>query len=530
MIPTLKIIAHVSDRAVGETAPAAAYRAIKQGPGQTDSIPKAFLESTEQHASRSAVIDGTRAIDHQTLQQLASAVAEKLVSLNRFSPGSHVGLLFDNSIEYVACFYGVLLAGGVVVPISMQATPSQQQRALRQANTAVLLSAGEPAFEAGNRVDFKLEYASSTSTPVALSSDVDPDSLAMILFTSGSSGDAKGVMLSHRNILANANSICSVMQITHNDRSLAAMPFPHALGNSVLQSHLLSGGSLVMSGNLSFPAAMLESLERNECTNLVAVPEFLNNLLKVWSDDVQLPPSLRLVGVAGGRLDSARALSLAERISPAQLYLMYGQTEATARLAWLPPSMLEKHSMSMGIAMPGVETSIRDADGVPTGPGEVGTLYVRGANVMLGYWNDPNGTSKVLKDGWLNTGDLVCQTTDGLLEHKGRGNRLVKIRGHRFHPNEVESCIERDLPVARAIAVPFETALEPQLGLCIELGDDSTLSEADIRVFCRQHLPTHMLPSRIMLLDKLPTNGAHKTDFAALRSLLEETTASRQSA
>ena len=252
--------------------------------------------------------------------------------------------------------------------------------------------------------------------------------LAMLLFTSGSTGMPKGVMLSHRNLLANADSILHELPIRADDRALVVLPFCHAFGNSILQTHILSGATLLLYGAPTFPAAVVEALRDWRATSFSAVPEVYGMVLKYGRLGEQPLPALRYMAVAGGALRDDFSADIAERIAPAPFHVMYGQSEATARLASLPPQQLHGRRGSIGKPIGGVELCIMDEANRELPPGAVGMLCARGENVMLGYWQDPAATADVLSgDGWLRTGDLAHRDEDGYFYLHGRANLLVKI-------------------------------------------------------------------------------------------------------
>lgn len=218
--------------------------------------------------------------------------------------------------------------------------------------------------------------------------------LAAVFFTGGSTGVPKGVMLSHRNLISNARSIQDYLSLGADERPLFLLPFQHAFGNSVLQSHLLAGAELVIDGNTSFPETIVTALARHECSSLSGVPDLFRLLLDSSSLGQTALPKLRQMMVAGGSLRRELALEMARRIRPAEFFVMYGQTEATARLAYVSPDRLTDALTDgcIGLAIPGVTLEVVDERDAPVAPGETGELRVRGPNVMLGYWRDPAAT------------------------------------------------------------------------------------------------------------------------------------------
>lgn len=471
------------------------------------------------------VISHQESITYDWLSSAVGEVCRTLRSKPDFRPGTPIGLLAENSIEYLAGFYGILLADGVVVPLPTR-LERERWHPIQQACEFPYLVTGEVAgvrnrlLSGVPRRRLNLDLACDRmAAPEAFTMPMPErggNDLAMILFTSGSTGEAKGVMLSHRNLLSNARSILNTLPIGADDRSLAVMPFCHALGNSVLQSHVLAGATLILGGQATFPVSLLETMRLLGATSLMAVPEVYSLLLRFTNLATERLPNLRYAGVAGGALKPELAREFAERIAPAPFFVMYGQSEATARLACLPPAELGKRAGSIGRAVPGVELKIADETGQPLPTGQTGILYARGDNIMLGYWRDPEGTSRVLRDGWLNTGDLARCDAEGYLYLQGRSNLLVKVQGHRFHPREVEDFLAQEFPGIQAAVVAFELDGQTRLALFAVPPPGRVMEVDALRTACLRELPRYKVPSHIEILSQLPLNSALKVDRQTL--------------
>jgi long-chain acyl-CoA synthetase len=203
--------------------------------------------------------------------------------------------------------------------------------------------------------------------------------------------------------------------------------------------------------------------------------------------------------------------------------VMYGQSEASPRLASLPPDQLALRRGSIGKAIPGVTLAIKDEDGRDLPPGESGMLCARGDNIMLGYWRDETTTAEVLtEDGWLRTGDMAHSDTDGYFYIDGRANLLVKVQGHRVHPAEIEGVVEALFPQAKAVALPMMRGDETRFALFLASQDDRAIDIADVRAACMRDLPSHKVPVHFEILERLPLNSAYKVDRAALKLRLPQ--------
>jgi acyl-CoA synthetase (AMP-forming)/AMP-acid ligase II len=495
-----------------------------------DNVALAFWSVAQARAESPAIVTADGVFDYRWLQSAAGTVRDYLSARPDFSPATCVALLLGNSPEYCAAFYGVLLAGGIVVPVPPRADARRWASIRRQCDVRWVLLRADlagplPLVPLEDAVRIRLPPPGEFVAPLAGggSRDLRPkpapatgDDLAMILFTSGSTGEPKGVMLSHANVLANTRSIASYLPMGGGQRALALMPFCHAFGNSVLQTHLLTGATLIVDGSPAFPASIVRALGDHQATSFSAVPEVYGSLLSLDCLAPRSLPCLRYMAVAGGALRPELAAEVARRIAPARFYVMYGQSEATARLAWLPPDELQRRPGSIGRGIPGVELRVAGRDGRPALPGEAGRLLARGPNVMRGYWRDPEATAAVLRDGWLDTGDLAVIDREGFFYLRGRSNLLFKIQGHRVHPREVEEAVARHFAGTEAVAVPYQNRGTTRLALFVRRQSGRPPTIAQVHRWCVQELPRHLVPAYIEVVDHFPLNPAMKIDLAAL--------------
>ena len=485
------------------------------------SIGRRFLESCQTHRKRVAISTSTDSYNYEWLLQRTSNFSASLRNNIEFEFGKHIGLHFENSIEYVVAFYGTILAGGVCVPIPKYHGRNSLKRLCHQSNVSILLDKhdGEALAEFELIDSVNLADATRHDYDTNLDEAVDSDALAMMLFTSGSSGEPKAVMLSHRNVLSNRKSIQGYLPISNQEKALAAVPFSHALGNSVLQTHVLSGAELFLSKELTFPVDVYDALRDNKCTSVSAVPEFFENLTPILENSPELP-CLKYMAIAGGKANPISARNLRDAISPSDLFLMYGQTEATARLAYLPPNQLNNAAETIGGPIPGVELDVFDGSNEAATAGTIGTLHARGENIMLGYWNDCDSTNQILQNGWLNTGDLARKRSDGLIEIFGRQNGLVKVQGYRFHPVEIENTLSELLPEVPTVVVDFDFYGKSRIALFARSANDPSDTKQMLSRCCRENLPSHMIPQRIEVIAQWPTNAAGKIDRSSLREFI----------
>jgi acyl-CoA synthetase (AMP-forming)/AMP-acid ligase II len=498
---------------------------------------EAFCSAALRNTKAPAVTIANSQWSYGQLLRAARIVTDRLVRHPHFRSGDRVILLLPNGAEYAAVFYGILLAGGVVVPLP----PRSEAGVLRTIveSTAASLIVTRTSIVA-TRPDLNSltsevvnVFESSHAEPLVTGApfDASGDDLAAIFFTAGSTGSPKGVMLSHRNLISNATAIQRYLAIDASERPLCVLPFHHAFGNSVMQSHLLAGAHLVLDGQTAFPESIVQSLHKHECTSFSAVPDLFRGLLEHSSLGQTPLPALRLMAVAGGALRHELAVEIACRIAPASFFVMYGQTEATARLAWVPPGRLARLPAGViGKPVPGVTLEVVDEEGASVAPGTVGELRAKGPNVMLGYWRDEAATSERIRGGWLYTGDLATLDAEGWIIHKGRANALVKIAGFRVHPADLEDFALRRLAATQAVAVAFEA---PDVGTRLALyvkasGTGGSMAISDCIARCRSELPRHLAPDFIQIVDEFPLNHALKIDRPLLARLAEQAAAERR--
>ena len=440
-----------------------------------------------------------------------------LCSRPDFVPGARVALKLANSPEYVAAYYGTLLADGVVVPLPVALEPTRLKQIEDACRPDILIVAKNFATETADTVTLIAESAVDVRRPTPTRGR---DELAMLLFTSGSTGLPKGVMLSHGNLLSNTRSILYDLPITADERALVLLPFCHAFGNSILQTHMLAGATMVFAGALMFPATIPQAIAKFDATSFSAVPEVYGMLMKYGRLGEQKMPSLRYMSVAGGGLRHDLSVQMAELIAPAEFYVMYGQSEAAARLAVLPPDQLHVREGSIGRALSGVELAVLDESNHALPQGEAGMLCARGPNVMLGYWQDEAASAEALSGGWLRTGDLARADADGYFYIEGRANLLVKVQGYRVHPAEIESVVEVAFPGVRAVAVPMLHAGETRFALFVAPQGGAAVDLANLRAACQRELPSYKIPVHVEILDELPLTSGYKVDRAALAGRL----------
>jgi acyl-CoA synthetase (AMP-forming)/AMP-acid ligase II len=341
--------------------------------------------------------------------------------------------------------------------------------------------------------------------------DVPETAPALIVYTSGSTGRPRGVIQTYRNLGANTRSIVEYLGLGPSDRAMAILPFHYCYGKSVLQTHLYVGGSVFVDPRFVYPRVVMEAIGTEGCTGFAGVPltfELLRREIDVKSISM---PRLRYLTQAGGPMRPDTVRWVRETFAPARLFVMYGQTEATARLAFVPPERGEEKLGSIGVAIPGVELAVVDEEGREVARDETGHLVARGDNVTPGYLDDPEETAAILRAGWLWTGDLARRDADGFFFLVGRAREIIKIGGNRVSPMEIEHVIAGHPAVAEAVVVGAPDPLQGEVAVAFVVPKaGAVIVEDDVRRFCRESLAAYKVPARIVTIDGLPKNAAGK--------------------
>jgi len=343
------------------------------------------------------------------------------------------------------------------------------------------------------------------------------DSPALILYTSGTTGRPKGVTLSHRSLASNVASIVRYLGLGPADCVVSVLPFYYAYGNSVLNTHLAVGARVVLEPNLVFPHAVVETMARERASGFSGVPStFALLLARVDLGRYDLE-ALRYVTQAGGPMPVATTRKLRAALPRARLFVMYGQTEATARLTSLPPDWLDRKIGSVGLAIPDVEIEVGSEAGARLSADRIGEIWARGPNVMLGYWRDDAQTSEVLRDGWLRTGDVGRIDADGFLYLEGRRTDMIKVGAHRIYPKDVEEAIAELPGIAEVAVIGVDDEMLGQVvkAFVVRLSG-SALDSVAVQAHCRDRLASFKIPRQVEFVDALPKTDSGKVKRVAL--------------
>jgi acyl-CoA synthetase (AMP-forming)/AMP-acid ligase II len=496
-----------------------------------------FLETSAKlwPAKIAFVHDDIRAT-YEQINSMANRLALWLLEQG-IAEGDRVVIFLENTIEYVVSYYGALKTGGVAVPLSCDVKSDSLSAFLEDVQPRVIITSGkfEKLFQDINPDTFNIHKMLMKSPSLPLQSfkcavvaweDVVSDgtvfnpglpigesTLASIIYTSGSTGRPKGVMLSHKNIVSNTLSIVKYLNLSENDIQMVVLPFFYVMGKSLLNTHFAVGGTVVVNNRFAFPACVIEQMVSERVTGFSGVPSTYAYLLHrsplvAYRDKLD---SLRYCSQAGGHMSSMIKEKLLRALpSHTQLYIMYGATEAAARLTYVEPERLSSKIDSIGIPIPGVTVNVLDEKGNEVPSGLQGELVASGPNIMQGYWKDAESSSRVLDENGYHTGDMGYRDEEGYLYVTGRKDNLLKVGGHRINPQEIEDAMMATELLLEVAVVGVEDRLLGKRLVAIAVPINGETNERDILANCLTMLPRYKIPSEIKFISALPKNSSGK--------------------
>ena len=330
---------------------------------------------------------------------------------------------------------------------------------------------------------------------------------ALIMCTSGTSGIPKGVMLTESNVLTNLSDIVRYFCINSSDSILIARPLYHcAVLTGEFLTALVKGTSIRFYSGTFNPMLMLKIVKDYHITAFCGTPTLLSMMArfkKATDNDF-----LKHICISGECMSFETGRSIAKAFPKADFYHVYGLTEACPRVSYLPPEKFKDYADCVGIPLDSVSVLILSSEGMPVKENEIGILWVKGDNVMAGYYNNPKKTAEVMKNGWLCTGDLALMNEKGLLKIKGRADDLIIKAGMNIYPQEIESALKSDSRV-RELFVYGENDERYGVQIVLNIVGDF-VDVAEVKELCRELLPAYQIPAKINILDELPKNGSGK--------------------
>jgi amino acid adenylation domain-containing protein len=504
-----------------------------------------LLRSARRLPEKTALVCGEQRVSYAEVVARANQLAWAL-RRRGVDRGDRVLIFAGNTVEMVISFWGVLAANAVAVPVSPLTKPDKLVWLLEHCSASALISEGRLAAafahtarrastlratfvsaltdgaELPGQVDFAaaLDAETADEPPPRSVSETD---LAALLYTSGSTGRPKGVMLAHGNMTSAAASICRYLELREDDvvHGLSPMAFDYGLYQLLLSFR--QGARLVLAPPFTLPAQVLKQAAIERVTFFPGVPTQFSMLADLKDASQWDLSSVRAVTSTAAALTSKHIKTVQKLFPRAQIFSMYGLTECK-RCTYLPPEDLARKPDSVGIAIPDTELWLVDEQDRQIGAGQAGQLVIRGAHVMRGYWNDPEETALKLRPGpmpgerVLYTGDLCRLDDEGYLYFVGRLDDIIKSRGEKVAPKEVEIALQTIAGVREAAVIGVADELRGQAVKAFVVAEDgATLRESDLLRACRERLESFMVPTQLVLVPSLPKTATGKIDKLQLR-------------
>jgi len=477
-----------------------------------------YLFSESKELEKDFLLGVTERASYQKIYWQSLLLAEYLRS--NVGENQKIIVMGHNSLFFITAYLGILKSGNICIPLN----PVLEHENLRYIvslidcrlsfiSQHVTLPSDLSITVINESVLDKLISENTNYDEQKNNNGFDDNRIAEIIFTSGSTGTPKGVMLSHRNLKTNTSSIVEYLSLSGNDIAAIVLPFYYCYGLSVLHTHIKVGGSVVLNNNFILLGTVIDNLLKYKCTGFAGVPSHFQILLRKSKKFTSTKfPHLRYVTQAGGKLQPVFITEFKDAFPDIDFFVMYGQTEATARLSYLHPNYLTDKIGSIGKGIPGVILEVLNEQGVPVKPGETGEIVAKGDNVMIGYFKDVEGTNEVLKKGWLYTGDMATVDEDGFIYVVARKKEIIKVGGNRVSPKEIEEVI---LTVPEVLDCTISEVNDELLGEAIKAtvvlaGTYDTLHIKEIILKqCRERLSLYKIPSYWEFTEKmeLASNG-----------------------
>ncbi|RLB67993.1 MAG: long chain acyl-CoA synthetase [Deltaproteobacteria bacterium] len=518
-----------------------------------------MLASARRHPEKTAlVIEGepyTYAQLHDASLRLAAALKKR-----GLQPGDRVAIYMDNTWPAVVSIYGTLLAGGVFFVINPQTKKKKLQFLLQDSEAKLLLtdshlakvflpavqeqktaslrsiifSGSLPPGESAPPIpditieNFAAVLADSAPLPLPETLPVIPLDLAAFIYTSGSTGEPKAVMQTHQSMVFAAWSLIEYIRLSAHDRIMVVLPFAFDYGLYQLLMTMKLGATLVVERSFTFPALIYKRIREEEATVFPGVPTMFAMMITSHRKKSLCFPTITRVTNTAATLPAQFIPELQEIFPQALIFKMYGLTECK-RVSYLEPELVEQKPQSIGKAIPGTEIFLLSPEKEEVPAGKPGILHVRGPHVMAGYWKRPELSAKMLKPG-KNPGERILCThdwcrmdVDGDLYFIGRNDDIIKTRGEKVSPVEVENVLHSIVPgVREAVVIGKDDPLLGQgIWAFLTLEENTAANEKQLKKICLAHLENFMVPQRIIFLEQMPKTANGKIDKKALSALAE---------
>ncbi len=494
---------------------------------------KLMLEETvKQHGDKTALVYGDHRLSYAELDEASNKIANALMGMG-IGKGDRIAMLLPNSPEFVVIYFGIAKIGAIAVPLNIRYKVDELTSLFNSSQPKVLVTENPPLESLVSAlpqfkyiehvIDLSAKYEGqflsyqqimATSSASGIKVKTEPEDTALIAYTSGPTTRPRGVVLTHQSLVTEAAISGYGFQQTDKDIAiLFALPMHHVLGLvAILLTAIYTGSTVVVVPGLSISGVM-ETIEREQATIFIGVPYIYALAINMAEKDgiKNDLSSLRLCGSAGAPL-STGIMKRFKRHFGLDIIDFWGLTEAVCHITCPPLNGLGKFG-SVGKVLPGWEIKIVDDNGRELPPNHPGEIIVRGP-IMKGYYDNPEDTAEVIKDGWLYTGDSGKVDEDGYLFFLKRKKELIITKGQNIHPIDIEAVLSRHHKVAEVAVVGIPDEMRGEIvRACISLKKGEIATEEEIRHFCQKHIANYMLPKQLIFFDSLPktaTGQIHK--------------------
>jgi long-chain acyl-CoA synthetase len=477
-------------------------------------------------ANKTAVIDNGETFTFTQLHERCARLASGLYKLG-LEKGDRVAIWADNCHQYIEAYVGVPAAGLVIVPLNTRHAEPELRYALQDSGTKVLLT-DRPAAGLDDIVEHVVSLDEAyenllADEPMQLGVGVQENDLAGLFYTGGTTGQSKGVMLSHRNLIANTfHWLISVPQNEH-DVTLVMAPLFHAAGSNAVLACIWTGGCQLTLGAFS-PAGVLDLIEQYNVTHTLGVPTMLAAMAEEQHANPRKVDSVRAIAHGGSPIATEVVRRTWTAFPNAEMIEVYGATELSPLTTLLRNEQTllgDDRARSCGQSIPGIDVRILDEDGNVLPTGEIGEVVVRGPNVMLGYWNKPEQTAAVLKEGAYWSGDLGYMDDAGYVFLVDRSKDMIVTGGENVYCTEVEEILYKHEAVLEAAVygIPDDKWGEAVHATVVPRDNHSNIDPEVLVAFCRQEIAGYKVPKGINIQhEPLPKSGPGKVLKRELRA------------
>ncbi len=502
-------------------------------------------ESAKRFPDKEALVYRDKRLTYAQFNLAVEQIARRLLVLG-LEKNDRCAIYMEKSIEEAVSVFGVNRAGGIFIDVNHLHKKDQVQHILTDSGAKFLFTTRQRLSQLGdlsnNCPQLKViivhgkgdvsplkhaeivsrEGTSENRSDLMGSISFMENDIAAIVYTSGSTGRPKGVVLSHRNLVAGAESVSSYLCNMPDDRILSVLPFSFDYGLNQLTTSVFVGATCVLINYLLLND-IFKAMKTESITGLGLIPPlWLQLLQKEWnSEDF---PTWRYLTNTGGRMPETAVRDLQARLSKTQIFLMYGLTEAF-RGTYLDPVQVDSRPNSIGKAIPNAEIMVVNQEGKPCKPFEKGELIQRGAHVAQGYWSDLEKTAKMFRshpfplsglqfeEKVVYSGDTVYKDEEGFIYYDGRTDDLIKTSGYRVSPTEIEEALYKTGKVKHAAVFGIPDDILGQVPVAaISLKGDAAIDENEVIRFCQKNLPGYMAPKKVVIYEDLPLNPTGKID------------------